>query len=186
MRIFTGILLSEEAREKIAKEVEPFKKIASSIRWTEKNNIHLTIKFIGEVEQNLSGRIAEALAAARIPLPPFRLRFSGFGKFPAGGDLHVFWAGVEIHPHLLALFHAIETMLLPLGIARETRPFHPHLTLGRNKARADFRALFELLGEKKDLFLAECPVAALQLFRSDLTPAGPVYSILKEIPLVQS
>ncbi len=216
MRIFTGIQLAEEAREKIVKELDPFKRIAPSIRWTGKNNIHLTLKFIGDVEPGLSGRIADALTAAKIPLPPSRLRFSGFGKFPVGDDLHIFWAGVEDDPRLLSLFNAIEALLFPLGVARETRPFQPHLTLGRNKAprsrrtgtsgstgplepsagggtaRADFRALFELLAEKKDRFLAECPVTAFQLFRSDLTPScpegprrgGPVYSILKEIPLV--
>ena len=202
MRIFTGIQLADEAREKIVKELDPFKRIAPSIRWTGKNNIHLTLKFIGDVEQGLSEKIADALAAARIPLPPFRLRFSGFGKFPAGDDLHIFWAGVEDDARLLSLFNGIEALLSPLGVARETRPFQPHLTLGRNKApsmrggtaRADFRALFELLAEKKDLFLAECPVAAFQLFRSDLAPSGPegprrggpIYSILKEIPLVAS
>jgi 2'-5' RNA ligase len=184
MRIFTGIQLSEEAREQIVKELDPFKRIAPSIRWTGKNNIHLTLKFIGDVEQGLSEKIAAVLAAAKIPLPPFRLRFSGFGKFPVGDDLHIFWAGVGDDPRLLSLFNAIEALLFPLGVARETRPFQPHLTLGRNKARADFRALFELLAEKKDLFLADCPVAAFQLFRSDLTQSGPVYSILKEIPLV--
>jgi len=184
MRIFTGVQLPEEAREKIVKELDPFKRIAPSIRWTGKNNIHLTLKFIGDVEPRLSEKIAAALATAKIPLSPFRLRCSGFGKFPVGDDLHIFWAGVEDDPRLLSLFHAIEALLLPLGVARDTRPFRPHLTLGRNKARIDFRALFELLGKKKDLFLAECPLAAFQLFRSDLTPAGPVYSILKEIPLV--
>jgi len=183
MRIFTGIRLSEEAREKIVKELDPFRRIAPSIRWTGKENIHLTLKFIGEVEPGLSGKIAAALATAKFPLPPFRLRCRGFGKFPPGDDLHIFWAGVEDDPRLLSLFHAIEALLLPLGVACETRPFQPHLTLGRNTSRADFRRLFKLLGEKKDLFLAECPLAAFQLFRSDLTPAGPVYSIIKEIPL---
>lgn len=186
MRIFTGIQLAEEARDKIVKELDPFKRIAPSIRWTGKDNIHLTLKFVGEVEPGLAARIAAALAAARMQAPPFRLRFSGFGTFPEADDLHIFWAGVEEDPRLLSLFNAIETLLLPLGVARDPRPFHPHLTLGRNKSRADFRALFGLLGEKKDLFLAECPVVAFQLFRSELTPAGPIYSILKEIPLVES
>jgi 2'-5' RNA ligase len=73
-----------------------------------------------------------------------------------------------------------------LGVAAETRPFHPHLTLGRNKSRYNFTALFERLAEKSDLFLGACPVAAFQLMRSDLTPAGPIYSVLQEMPLDQS
>ena len=81
---------------------------------------------------------------------------------------------------------AIEQALLPLGIERETRPFHPHLTLGRNRARYNFKSFFDLLAEKSDLFLVELQVAAFQLFASRLTPVGPEYTILKEIPLVQS
>jgi 2'-5' RNA ligase len=186
MRIFTGIKLAEEAREKIFKELEPFKKIDTSMRWTEAKNVHLTIKFIGEVDDELAAQIAEVLVSTKIPLAPFPLRVSGFGKFPVGDDLHIFWAGIEDNPHLLALFNAIESLLFPLGIARETRPFHPHLTLGRNKAHYNFGPLFELLAEKSDLFLAACPVDSFQLMRSDLTPAGPVYRVVKEIPFVQS
>lgn len=186
MRIFTGIKLAEEARKKILKEVLPFKKAGTAIRWTENCNIHLTLKFIGEVDESMTARVSEALAAAKIAAAPFRLRIRGFGKFPSGESLHVFWAGVEDNPDLLALFAGIEKALLPLGIARDMRPFHPHLTLGRNKVRCNFMAFFALLAEKCDRFLAEWQVAAFQLFASRLTPAGPVYSVLKEIPLVQS
>jgi 2'-5' RNA ligase len=186
MRIFTGIKLADDVRDKLTKELKPFKKAGTSIRWTKDSNIHLTLKFIGEAEETMTARVAAALAAAKIAVAPFSLRISGFGKFPAGEDLHVFWAGVEGKQDLLALFTGIEEALLPLGIERERRPFHPHLTLGRNKARYNFKALFAMLAEKQDLFLAAWQVAAFQLFASCLTPAGPVYTVLKEIPLVQS
>jgi RNA 2',3'-cyclic 3'-phosphodiesterase len=186
MRIFTGIKLTDEVRAKILEQVQPFKKAGASIHWTESGNIHLTLKFIGEVDEAMAARVAGTLAAAKIAVTPFRLRFTGFGKFSHGEDLKIFWAGVEDDPCLLSLFNGIEEALLPLGIARDARPFHPHLTLGRNKARVDFAALFAMLAEKQDLFLGECPVAGFQLFSSRLTPAGPVYTELKEIALVQS
>jgi 2'-5' RNA ligase len=93
---------------------------------------------------------------------------------------------VEASPPLDSLFAGVEAALRPLGIEPDTRPFHPHVTLGRNKARFDFRALFSLLAEKAGLFLGESPVLSFQLFSSRLAPAGPVYAILKEIPLAQS
>jgi len=186
MRIFTGIKLADEAREKILEQVQPFKKAGASLRWAESGNIHLTLKFIGEADEAMVTRVAGTLAAAKIAVAPFRLRFTGFGKFPAGEELHIFWAGVEDNPHLLALFTGIEEALLPLGIARDARPFHPHLTLGRNKARSNFQELFALLAEKRDLALGESPVSGFQLFSSRLTPAGPVYTELKEMALVQS
>jgi 2'-5' RNA ligase len=186
MRIFVGIKLAEATRENIARELKPFKKIANSIRWTESGNIHLTLKFLGEISAGLLERIEETLLAAKIPVAPFPLKITGFGKFPAGDNLHIFWAGVDDTPPLRALFDWIENTLAPLGIAREAQPFNPHITLGRNKARYNFKTLFELLAEKRDIFLAECQVTSFQLFSSQLTPAGPLYKILKEIPLEQS
>jgi len=186
MRIFTGVKLDDAVRNTIVREMKPFKKAGGAIRWTEAGNIHLTLKFIGEADEALTARLAETLSASRFAVAPFSLRIRGFGKFPAGGGLNIFWAGVEAHPALPALFAGIEEALTPLGISRETRPFHPHLTLGRNKAGGDFQELFALLAQKQDLFQADWPVAAFQLFASRLTAAGPVYTVIKEMPLVQS
>jgi 2'-5' RNA ligase len=184
--MFTAITLSDEVRGKILEELRPFRKIAPSIRWTEERNVHLTLKFIGEVDEGRAARISGALAAAKIPVAPFELRVSGFGKFPAGEDLRIFWAGIEDNPRLLALFQAIEALLSPMGVAAETRSFHPHLTLGRSKSRGDFKALAQLLAQKSGLFLGSCPVGAFRLMRSELTPGGPVYNVVKEISLDQS
>jgi 2'-5' RNA ligase len=186
MRIFAGIQLTEAIRETIAAELEPFKAIANSIRWTESRNIHLTLKFIGEASVAQTELIKAALLTAKIPAAAFKLKISGFGKFPAGDDLHIFWAGVEDSPHLQELFAGIEAAIAPLGIARETRPFSPHITLGRNKGHYNFKTLFELLAAKRDIFLAEFPVTSFQLFSSQLTPGGPLYKVLKEIPVDQS
>lgn len=186
MRTFVGIQLAEAVRESIAAELLPFKKIANSIRWTESRNIHLTLKFIGEISQDRLERIEAALSAAKIPVAPFPLKLAGFGKFPAGDDLHIFWAGVAETPQLRSLFDWIENTLAPLGIARETQPFNPHITLGRNKGRYNFQTLFELLDEKRDVFLAEIQATRFQLLSSQLAPAGPIYKIIKEIPLEQS
>jgi len=185
MRIFFGIRLADAARESIARELLPFKKIPVAIRWTESRNIHLTLKFIGEVPEAVPGRMAVALRGAKITVPPFSFRIVGFGKFPAGAGLHIFWAGLAESAPLRALFDWIENALAPLGIAKEDRPFSPHITLGRNKSPGDFKELFALLTEKCDLFLAECPASSFQLFSSQLTPAGPLYKVLEEFPLEQ-
>lgn len=186
MRIFVGIQLTEAIRESIVGELQPFKKIANSIRWTKSRNIHLTLKFIGEASAAKTESVTAALQAATIPAGPFALTIRGFGKFPAGDDLHIFWAGVEDSPRLQELFVGIEAALAPLGIAREIHPFSPHITLGRNKARFNFKPIFDLLAARQDQVLAEFPVTSFQLFSSQLTPGGPLYTIIKEIPLEQS
>lgn len=184
MRVFTGIQLAEGPREKVLQELRPFRKAGTPIRWTEERNIHLTLKFIGEVHEPLAARIGAALQAAPRPAP-FRLRLRGFGKFPAGDELHVLWAGVEESAELRALFAGMEAALAGLGIGREARPFQPHVTLGRNKVRYNFKEVIRQLEEKGGLFLGDWDVAAYQFFSSCLAPAGPVYSVLKEIPLVE-
>ncbi len=186
MRIFVGIQLAEAVRDGIAAQLAPFKAIANSIRWTESRNIHLTLKFIGEASGTRTESIQEALLAAKVPAAPFTLSIRGFGKFPAGEDLHIFWAGIEDNPHLQTLFAGVEAALEPLGVAREVRPFSPHITLGRNKARFNFKPIFELLAASQDRVLAEFPVASFQLFSSKLTPVGPLYEVLQEISLGQS
>ncbi len=186
MRIFVGIRLDEVIRDRIAAELKPFKAIANSIRWTESRNIHLTLKFIGEASAAKTESIRQALLTAKIPDRAFTLKIVGFGKFPVGDDLHIFWAGVEDSPYLQEMFAGIEDALAALAVARETRPFSPHITLGRNKAHYNFKTLFELLNAKQDVFLAEFPVTSFQLFSSQLTPRGPQYKILQEIPVEQS
>ena len=194
MRIFTGIALGDEVRETILKELKPFRKAGTPIRWTAAENVHLTLKFIGEADESLAARIGQTLQEQAPAVPPFRLRARGFGKFPEGDDLHVLWAGVEASPQLQALFTGVEAALEPLGIARDARRFHPHITLGRNKVCYNFKGLFAVLEEKSGLFFGEWPVVSFRLFSSQLLPAGPegprrggpVYTVLKEIALVQS
>ncbi len=209
MRIFTGIALDDEVRRNVLKELQPFQKAGIPMRWTDERNIHLTLKFIGEVAEAEAARVGAVLEA----LPPassFRLRLRGFGKFPAGNGLHVLWAGVEESLELRALFAVVEDALAALGIPRDTRPFHPHVTLGRSTdsrsgrpgtsglqrplqpsvrgrtAGQESNGVMPLLREKGDLFLGEWEAAAHRLYSSRLTPAGPSYTVLKEIPLVES
>ena len=190
MRIFTGIALGDEVRRNVLKELEPFRKAGVPLRWADELNLHLTLKFIGEVAEPVAERAGAALEALP-PVPPFRLRLRGFGKFPGGDGLNVLWAGVEESPELHALFRGVEDALAPLGIGRDTRPFHPHVTLGRSKARSGrggdgFHGVISLLREKGDVFFGEWQLAAYRLYSSRLTPDGPFYTVLKEIPLVES
>lgn len=190
MRLFTGIALGDGVRENVLKELKPFREAGVPLRWTDAQNLHLTLKFIGEVAEPVAARVGAVLEALP-PGPPFRLRLRGFGKFPGGQELNVLWAGVEESRELRALFSGMEDALAPLGIGRDPRPFHPHVTLGRSQARStrggdEFTRLIPLLREKGDVFLGEWQAAAYRLYSSRLTPTGPFYTVLKEIPLVES
>jgi 2'-5' RNA ligase len=186
MRIFIGIKLPEDVREKIEKFLKPFKKISSPVRWTRPANIHVTLKFIGEVTAEHYARIENALTAAVYDTGPLDLTLRGCGKFGRGTGLDIFWIGIEPNEPLKQLYHTIENSLEPAGVEKEKRPFKPHLTVGRNKKNFNFKSFFTQIEENEHQTVAAFPASHFQLFKSRLTPEGPIYTILKEIPLVQS
>jgi len=161
----------------------PLKKIKSPIRWLSEGNIHLTVKFLGEISPSLCGQIEKRLLEPPLPIRPFTLVIRGLGKFAHGDVPSVIWAGIEANESLHALFRQIEQRLALLGLERDRRDFTPHITLGRNKSHADFAVLGETLAAKAATSIAECHVAHIHLVKSQLTSGGPIYTILKEIPL---
>ncbi len=185
VRIFIGIGLDEGVRERIVRELKPFQKAGTPIRWVAPEHIHLTLKFLGEVGEEVYPRLEQALAGQAYGIGSFRLRVRGFGKFPAGSELHVFWAGLEKSSELEKLFQQVEEVVGGFGFPRETRDFQSHITLGRNKARFNFKGVLELLEENCQIPLGEFTVSGFRIYRSQLTSRGPIHTVLKEIALAQ-
>ncbi len=183
MRIFIGIRLSEQAHEDIEKALKPFRKIHTPIKWTKQENVHLTLKFIGEIPDEKYSPIESVLDNTDFNTGPFDLKISGFGKFGRGRDLNIFWVGIEKNEKLDSIYRKIENALAKIGIEKEKRPFTPHITLGRNKKQFEFKPIFDLLDASANQPVTTSPVASFQVFRSELRPAGPVYTVLKEVRL---
>lgn len=186
MRVFIGIKLDERVHEEIEKFLAPFKKISSPIRWVNPENVHITLKFIGEVPEEKYAKIEKNLAEAEFDTGPFDLRLAGCGKFGRDNTLNIFWIGITPSDPLTRIFKKIENTLAKLGIEKENRPFKPHITVGRNKKNFNFRSFSQLIEEKSDHLIAELNVDHFQVFKSQLRPEGPIYTILKEIPLAQA
>ena len=129
MRLFTAVDLSPEVQESLARLLDALQPSAS-LRWSRIENLHLTLKFIGEWPEPELGALQEALRG--VPRPaPFDTRVSGLGYFPNERAPRVFWAGVQAPDELVRLAGDIEQALAPLGVAAERRPYSPHLTLAR-------------------------------------------------------
>ncbi|MGD2086174.1 MAG: RNA 2',3'-cyclic phosphodiesterase [Candidatus Aminicenantes bacterium] len=186
MRVFIGIKLDERVHEEIEKFLEPFKKIASPIRWVRPGNVHVTLKFIGEVPEEKYTKIEKRLSEAEFDTGPFDLRLAGCGKFGRGNTLNIFWIGIAPSDPLTRVFKKIENTLAKIGIEKENRPFKPHITVGRNKKNFNFKSLFNLIEENNQRLVSEFNVSHFQVFKSQLRPEGPIYTILKEIPLAQA
>lgn len=183
MRIFIGIKLNQPVHDQLEHFLKPFKKISTPIQWVKQENIHLTLKFIGEVSEPKVQQISDALAHLEKFEQPLNIQLTGCGKFGRNDDLNIFWIGLAANPALLKLYSNIEEALAKLSIPRETRPFTPHLTVGRNKKMFNFKALLKHIEELANVPIATFSTGHFQLFKSDLRPTGPIYTILKEIPI---
>ena len=157
------------------------------VKWVAPEGIHLTLKFLGNVAQTTLPQIIEAVARIAQPISPFHLQIGGLGAFPNLQRPQVIWVGVggEVEK-LAALQRGVDAALAPLGFHPESRPFSPHLTLGRLRERASPRErqnFGQWVSSTKFETSLSFEVEALSLMKSQLTPSGAIYSQLASIKL---
>ncbi|MDD1661663.1 MAG: RNA 2',3'-cyclic phosphodiesterase [Methanomicrobiales archaeon] len=140
------------------------------------DSIHITLKFLGEIDEKALGRVKEALS--RIRFTPFEITLGGVKGNPASFP-RVIWSDVRDEGGCRNLFALVEEALAPLGIQKERRAYTPHATLARVK-RFDPSLLPALKGLASEEF-GSCPVACIKLKKSTLTPSGPVYEDMMEV-----
>jgi 2'-5' RNA ligase len=160
------------------------------VRWVRPEGIHLTLKFLGDVEQSRLPEIEHALGESCGLHAPFELQIGGMGCFPNPRRPRVVWLGVQDdRDALIRVQRDVERTIAPLGFPTDRRGFHPHLTLGRVKnARptAHKKAEWEALGAyttRARVHVGQMPVDTIYLKRSELLPSGAVYSTLAQCPL---
>ena len=147
MRLFVAVNFPARLRQKIARLCRPLREAGVPGRWTEPDQVHLTLKFIGEVPAAEVEPIAEALQEVAGSFRPFEMKFGPIGAFPSPRRPRVVWLGVEQTPELRFIKDDLERRLAELGIEREQRPYQPHVTLGRAPRDAEageFRRLEEV------------------------------------------
>jgi 2'-5' RNA ligase len=151
------------------------------VKWVRPENIHLSLKFLGEVDESQDADLRAALkqaAGTRNEPRPLTVQITGFGVFPDYHRPHVLWAGVTPDAGLELLQHGVEQAFAPLGFPTEARAFRPHVTVGRSEREArprDFKGLEEILaGTEFDETVA---VEQVDLMQSTLKPEGPVYQV---------
>jgi 2'-5' RNA ligase len=151
------------------------------IRWVPVPNIHLTLKFLGDVSEKNIPMINEILLAEAMNHKQFEISAGGFGVFPNFTRPRVIWVGVEAPDELHHLYRRIDMETARLGYAPDQRKFDPHLTLGRVSRNANQGEVRKISGELRQFklgFLGAARISEVNLFRSDLSPKGAVYSKL--------
>jgi 2'-5' RNA ligase len=145
------------------------------VRWVKRDQLHLTLRFIGDVEDDLLDALSDALAQVRAA--PFTFHLQGVGQFPPRGVPRVIWAGVKAPPDLQRLHGQIESALQPLGVEPEDRPFSPHITLARLKESPSPESLRQFFGRHIHFKTAPILVSRFVLYSSLLAPEGPTYTV---------
>jgi len=188
IRSFIAIKLSEEAKKgltRLRKELE--RDEHRFVKWVDPGGIHLTLKFLGNIPSKRITEITGAIEEAAQGISPFHLEISGLGAFPSLRQARVLWVGIGGEVDKLSrLQQNIDSALAVLGFANEERSFVPHLTLARIRQGAsppDRRSFGELVGSAVFEDKYHIKVEAISLMRSQLTPAGAIYTCLSAVGL---
>ena len=178
-----AVELNDQVRAGLVRAQRRLSRFDRVVRWVEGKNIHLTLKFLGEVPDQGIVPVCDAVQAAAAACAPFGFEVGGLGCFPAGGQVRVVWAGV--HGELDGLRRAqrgVEQELERVGFDPERRAYSPHLTIGRVRDRQDTHELRAALDEA-ELEGEAVAVDEVILFESQLTPRGPIYTAVTRAPL---
>ena len=187
MRTFIAIELPKEIKDSLSEVQDKLKTSGADVKWVSPNNIHLTLKFLGEIDDKKLDKIAQILEKITKDESTYPLRLSSIGAFPKINFPRVIWVGIDKGDiETKEIVNALEENIAKIGIPKEDRPFSSHITLGRVKSSLNRQGLVENLNsltnyteEEKLEFL----VTKITLFKSTLTPKGPIYEALKEASL---
>ncbi|MBV8817561.1 MAG: RNA 2',3'-cyclic phosphodiesterase [Acidobacteriaceae bacterium] len=180
MRLFTGIDLPESILERLERLLVHFRATAH-LKWSPVYNLHITTKFIGEWPEEKLEVLKQAFTG--IPhLQPVPISVEGFGWFPNPHRPNVFFVGVHGGEPLKTLFDATEIVLEPLGIAKEKRPFSPHLTLARIKEPTPLEGIRQAIAHSESTAFGSFEAREFHLYLSKPGAAGSVYTKLSTFP----
>ncbi len=180
IRVFVALDLPKETKEFLLNKIQLIDP-DRELRWEKSNKFHLTLKFIGEIEEAQLPEIKDVLKKVVKGCKPFELKLSKFGKFTRKGKVAVLWAGFAENTQLSECVTKINLNLSNIGIPIETKKYTPHITLLRIRKNIDNKILhkFDNLTSEHEIYIA----SEIQLVRSTLKPTGSIYKILEKYNL---
>jgi 2'-5' RNA ligase len=186
IRAFIAVEIDPQVIDKISAAINQLKSRVSGVRWVNATNIHLTLKFLGDVEETQINQIGAALEAQLHPFPRFTINAKGLGVFPDLRRPRILWVGLT-GIQLASLVSRLESALEPLGFAPEKRSFTPHLSIGRwRQTDRASKTLGQALESWKDYQFGATNVDEVILFHSKLNPEGAIHTKLQIVTLTNA
>jgi len=184
IRTFLGIDLPLTVKKALGDTQVRFKALKLHASWVKPENIHLTLKFLGDVSPQQISLVKEELLQALEPVFPFQASLGPTGVFPNINRPRTLWVGLEDPEGRLSDLHQrVEETLQNLGFPGEKRPFSPHLTLARIKSPKNKGLLRDSLESLPKPPLLKFDISSVKLYKSELTPKGSIYTVLEELKL---
>lgn len=188
LRAFIAIQIPAAIQGAIQEQTSDLRRALGSalIRWVPPQNIHLTLKFLGDISPANVALLTQMLTQEAKQYPPFDIRVSGIGSYPTSRRPRVIWIGIHAPAVLASLQHGIESTSARLGYAPEYRAFSPHLTIGRVKQNVSQTEMLKIRSALEGTTVGELGSAridSVHLYKSDLQPGGPIYTRLFSAPL---
>ena len=179
MRTFIAIDLDVRVRKRLAEIQDRLRPQCPKLRWVDPNKMHLTLKFLGEIEDQQALIVSEALDELARNTAPFDIAIEKTGVFGQRGSVRVVWVGIsDCDGGLARCQEHCERLLEPLGFPRENRPFHPHLTLARNKSPRHSDAIRRAVADEADARAGVQTVTSVTFYQSTPGEDGPTYRAL--------
>lgn len=187
MRTFIAIELPQEIKDGLARLQSQLKKAGADVKWVKPKNIHLTLKFLGEISAKQLPKVIEIIEEVTRTKKQFKIGLSSCGAFPGKKAPRVIWVGVNKgNEEIRFIVQELEEKMEEIGIPKEERPFSSHITIGRVKGALNTGKLSGVLKESENYpggENIEFDVRRLTLFKSTLGQAGPSYEALKEVSI---
>ena len=184
LRSFLAIELPEAILKRIGEVQRDLKSSRADVRWVSPQNINLTLKFFGNIEESKIDSIAKSIEEPARTTSPIGITVRGTGAFPGLKNPRVIWIGLLDEKNVLVSFQKqLDGELQKIGFQPEDRPFHPHLTLGRMRSNRGKDELVKGMEKYREEECGSFRAERIILFKSDLKPTGPIYTALREVKL---
>ncbi len=182
IRAFLAIDLDEDLKPKINKIMKEFKQIDTRIKYVDLVNLHLTLKFFGDIDTDGLKLLEDKIEGVVSGFNPFDIRIKSCGAFPNNNHIKVIWVGIDDDAILKDLHDKLDKEFVELGFDKDKK-FSSHLTIGRMKSAKNKNKVKSTIESFSDVDIGEMKVSKITLKKSTLTPSGPIYEDINEFNL---